>query len=290
MEKLVNIFEIEENNLITENFELEYKFKELGQTIEYAKFRCLPTSKLIEELSNYQIDTFVENYFYRLNELKLTVKDCNLLIDSIDKLINKYTNLTTKDKIKFENFIRRLIVYLPSHLRHKYFDIFINSTRKSGRKIAYKSICKDLLTKNQINLLLELYLKKREEEALKTIIYSSVKLDLEIIISILEKTNNKYWKARLIQNLILNEQNEVLEIYSMYPFEFVHAVGRIGNKKYIKVIKELFEENKNDFEFLSIYAYSLGKLCAKKELNNLSKYIKTKVKALNYLKGKSKEI
>lgn len=64
----------------------------------------------------------------------------------------------------------------------------------------------------------------------------------------------------------------------MYPFEFVHAVGRIGNKKYIKMIKELFEENKNDFKFLSIYAYSLGKLGAKKELNNLSKYIKIKVK------------
>lgn len=147
-----------------------------------------------------------------------------------------------------------------------------------------------MLTKNQINLLLELYLKKREEEALKTIIYSSVKLDLEIIISILEKTDNKYWKARLIQNLILNEQNEVLKIYSMYPFEFIHAVGRIGNKKYIKVIKELFEENKNDFDFLSIYAYSLGKLCAKKELNNLSKYINTKVKALNCPQGTSKEV
>lgn len=206
--------------------------------------------------------------------MKLTVKDCNLLINSIDKLINKYTNLTTKDKIKFENFIRRLIVYLPSHLRHKYFDIFINSTRKSGRKIAYKSICKDLLTKNQINLLCEIYLKKREVEALKPIIYSSVKLDLEIIIHILEKTDDKYWKARLIQNFIINGQNEVLKISSMYPFEFVHAVGRTGNKKYIKVIIELFERNKDNLDFLSIYAYTLGKLKAKKELNVLSKYIK----------------
>lgn len=282
MEKLVNIFEIEENNSITENLELEYKLQELEQTIEFAKFRCISTSKIIEELSNYQIDSFVENYFYRLNELKLTAKDCNLLIDSINKLIHKHTNLATKEKIKFENFIKRLIVYLPSHLRHKYFDIFINSTRKSGRKIAYKSICKDLLTKNQINLLLEVYLERREEEALKSIIYSLVKLDLEIIISILEKTDNKYWKARLIQNLIVNEQNEVLQIYSMYPFEFVHAIGRTGNKKYIKMIKELFEENKNDFDFLSIYAYALGKLGSKKELNNLSKYIKTKDKALNY--------
>jgi hypothetical protein len=278
MERLVNIFEIEENNLITENFGLQYKLQELEQTIEYAKFRCLPTSKLIEELSNYQIDTFVENYFYRLNELKLTDKDYYLLINSIDKLIDKHINVTTKDKIKFENFIRRLVVYLPSHLRHKYFDIFINSTRKSGRKIAYKSICKDLLTKNQINLLLELCLKKREEEALKSIIYSSVRLELENIIPILEKTDEEYWKARLIENLIINQQEEVSKIYTMYPFEFVHAVGRISNKKYISMIKELFEKNKNDLEFLSIYAYTLGKLSAKNEIDNLSKYIASNFK------------
>ena len=279
MEKLINIFNIEKNNLIETNLELEYSLKQLKHTIDYAKFRCISTSELIQGLSEYQVDTFVENYFSRLNELKLTAKDYTLLISSIDKLINKYTNLTTKDKIKFENFIRRLIVYLPSHLTHKYFDIFINSTRKTGRKIAYKSICNNLLTKTQINLLFELYLDKKEEEALKAIVYSSVRLELENIIPILKKTDEEYWKARLIENLIINQQEEVSKIYTIYPFEFVHAVGRIGNKKYTSMIKELFEKNKNDLEFLSIYAYTLGKLGAKNGLDNLSKYIASNFKS-----------
>ncbi|MFA6196628.1 MAG: hypothetical protein WC656_08270 [Sulfurimonas sp.] len=257
---------------------LELNLKQLEQTIEYAKFRCIPTSELIQKLSEYEAGNFVYDYIGRLNEIKLSNDDYILLIYSIDKLISKYKNLTAKDKTKFENFIRRLIVYLPSHLTHKYFDIFINSTRKTGRKIAYKSICNNLLTRTQINLLFELYLDKKEEEALKAIIYSSVRLELENIILILEKTDKEYWKARLIENFIINQQEEVSKIHTIYPFEFVHAVGRVGNKKYISMIKELFEKNKNDLEFLSIYAYALGKLSAKSELDNLSKYIASNFK------------
>lgn len=261
-----------------DDIKLQLVLQQLEQTIEYAKFRCMPTSELIQKLSEYEAGDFTYNYFGRLNEIELSNDDYSLLIYSVDKLISKYKNLPTKDKTKFENFIRRLIVYLPSHLTHKYFDIFINSTRKTGRKIAYTSICNNLLTKTQINLLFELYLDKKEEEALKAIVYSSVRLELENIIPILEKTDEEYWKARLIENLIINQQEEVSKIYTMYPFEFVHAVGRIGNKKYISMIKELFEKNKNDLEFLSIYAYTLGKLSAKNELDNLSKYIASNFK------------
>lgn len=281
MEKLVNI-SYEENNDLTplKNLELTYEIQQLEHTIEYAKFRCMPTYKLIQKLSEYKVGDFVDHYFGRLNEIKLSDNDYRLLINSIDTLISKYKNLSTKDKIKFENFIRRLIVYLPSNLTHQYFDIFINSTRKTGRKIAYKSICSELLTKSQINFLLEIYLKKREEEALKVIIYSTVILDLEVVISILEKTDNEYWKARLIENLITNQQKEISKIYLIYPFEFVHAVGRIGNTKYLNMIKELFEKNKNDLEFLSIYAYTLGKIGAEKDLEELSKYINVKFRSL----------
>ncbi len=120
---------------------------------------------------------------------------------------------------------------------------------------------------------------KKEEEALKAIVYSSVRLELENIIPILKKTDEEYWKARLIENLIINQQEEVSKIYTIYPFEFVHAVGRIGNKKYTSMIKELFEKNKNDLEFLSIYAYTLGKLGAKNGLDNLSKYIASNFKS-----------
>lgn len=108
-----------------DDIKLQLELQQLEGTIEYAKFRCIPTSELIQKLSEYEVGDFTYDYFGRLNEIELSNDDYSLLIYSVDKLISKYKNLPTKDKTKFENFIRRLIVYLPSHLTHKYFDIFI---------------------------------------------------------------------------------------------------------------------------------------------------------------------
>jgi hypothetical protein len=36
---------------------------------------------------------------------------------------------------------------------------------------------------------------------------------------------------------------------------------------------KLFDENSRDIEFLSIYAYALGKLAAKTELESLKRYL-----------------
>jgi len=258
---------------IKDNINLQFEFQKLEQTIEYAKVRCLSTSELIKKLSQYEVGDFIENYLRRLSEINLSSIDYESLLNSIDILINKSKNLLAKDKTKFENLIRRIIVYIPSQFTHKYFDVFINSTRKSGRQIAYKSICNDLITKKQKNSLLKLYLSKKEKESLKVIIFSSFKFDLQNIISILEKIDDKYWKARFIENLIINNQKEIFEIFEKYPFEFIYALGRISKKIHLDIIEKLFEENKSDLEFLSIYAYTLGKLGAKNDLDNLSRYI-----------------
>lgn len=273
MEKLVNISDKEKNDLTLKNLELTYEIQQLEHTIEFAKFRCIPISKIIHNLSKYKAGDFVDHYLSRLSEVKLTNKEYNQLIESIDKIIDSYSTLSSKEKIKVENFISRLIIYLPSKLRYKYFDIFINCTRKTGRKIAYKAIYENSPNKNKVLLLVSIYLKKREQEALKAIIYSPIKLDLETISLLLEKIDEEYWKARLIENVLRNKQKEISSIYLKYPFEFVHAVGRIGNKEYLNMTKEAFEENKGDLDFLSIYAYTLGKLGAKKELTFLGNYI-----------------
>lgn len=64
-------------------------------------------------------------------------------------------------------------------------------------------------------------------------------------------------------------RSAALTLAARYPFEFAHAVGRTGDKALRVPLRELLHANSSDLEFLSIYAYALGKIGAKEELQSL---------------------
>ncbi len=64
-----------------------------------------------------------------------------------------------------------------------------------------------------------------------------------------------------------------LLIAKRYPFEFAHAVGRSGDDSLVSYLTDLFPANQDDMEFISIYAFALGKLGAIAELESLECFI-----------------
>jgi hypothetical protein len=247
---------------------------DLARTIEYAQVRCLTKPELIEELSKYQPGDFLDPYLVRLSELELNEIEINELVAAIDSILNDYENYSAKDKGKVESFVARLLDHLPDEHTAKYFDRFINSTRQSGRKIAYRSCINRALSFAESTKLLSAYNMKGELGALKVIITNSQYLSLKQIKNIMGSVEDKYWKARLIEMALKNEIGTSLDFRDEFPFELTHAIGRLSNAKYEDDLRYMFEANKEDIEFLSIYAYALGKICDKTSLKILEKHVK----------------
>jgi hypothetical protein len=83
----------------------------------------------------------------------------------------------------------------------------------------------------------------------------------------------KYWRARVLEALLIHDRDTALLVACRFPFEFAHAVGRTQDQSLLEPLLKLFDENSKDIEFLSIYAYALAKLAAKTELESLKRYL-----------------
>jgi hypothetical protein len=76
-----------------------------------------------------------------------------------------------------------------------------------------------------------------------------------------------------MEALLVHKPFVALALARRYPFEFAHAVGRTGDKSFRDPLCDLLQTNFGDLEFLSIYAYALGKIGAKEELESLKTLI-----------------
>ena len=259
---------------------------ELKRTIAYAHVRCMTTSELIEELAKYPLGDSIDACLSSLAERKLTKTDAIQLGMTIDAVLNNYEHHPAKYKKKIEGFVCKLINHLPAEYTDKYFSKFIGSTRRSGRNIAYRSLftedrMAEHLRKSRRNRALSLeeftklfstYNKKRDSDALKVILINGQYLSLEQVLGIMDSIKDRYWTARLIEAAIANKVGIPSDFRDQFPFELTHAIGRLADKKFKDDLTYMFEANKTDIEFLSIY--TLGKIRDKKGLKILEKYVK----------------
>jgi hypothetical protein len=64
-----------------------------------------------------------------------------------------------------------------------------------------------------------------------------------------------------------------LALSQQHLFEFAHAAARSGDSSILPSLRALFDANSHNIEFVSIYAYALGKLSCREGLEILKEFV-----------------
>ena len=254
----------------TEDYMNEFRLNQLHRTIEYAGLRCLSPAEIIGKILDITPGDDRSDYVNRLLELKLNRPELRILEAAITTLAKRSENAPSALKKKLERVVLRLARILPSKLAIPFVEPYIDHCYKNRRGWAYKVLRTKRIPKGMATKLVDVFRRTGEEEALELIVRHPEcvpEVDPEFL---LKNIGEKYWRGRVMEALLVHKRAAALALAARYPFEFAHAVGRTADKTLRVPLRELLQANLCDLEFLSIYAYALGKIRAKEELEALS--------------------
>lgn len=82
---------------------------------------------------------------------------------------------------------------------------------------------------------------------------------------------------RVIETLLRAESSFAFSLAHKYPFEFTYACGWLKLKTSLPTLQALLSENREDLEFLLIYAWTAGQLEAREGLVELHKVLESRI-------------
>jgi hypothetical protein len=262
-----------EIKLDVQDYEKQIRLHQLEKTIEYANIRCLSSVELINKISSLDQDDDPAGYIARLLELDLNESELSLLGRAMTELVRRSEVAPSTVKRKLDRILLRLVRMLPSELAAYFAVPYLAHRSKDRRFWAYSALRKKLIPQGVAEKLVDVFRRTGDQEALELIARNAVRvseIDPEFLLASIEE---KYWRGRVIEALLVHQRTAALALASRYPFEFAHAAGRVGDRTLRRTLRELWRANSNDPDFLSIYAYALGKIGAKRELQTLKKFI-----------------
>jgi hypothetical protein len=274
MNGLVN--NLEGTELWREQIKAEFALRELKRAIGYGCVRCLTVQEIIDRICDPDRNDEGIDYVQRLHELQLTDSDFEHIATAMNGLAERSERAPSKSKARIDRKLLRLVRLLPSELACHFAEPFVDHPRKARREWAYAALRKKQISKTVATKLLQNFSKTADQEALNLIARNperAVDVDVDLLLANLEE---RYWRARVIQALITLNRRKALSVSRIYPFEFAHAVGRAGDVSMLEALRVLFLSNSHDAEFLAIYAYALGKLGCRTELDSLDQFIREK--------------
>ena len=251
---------------------------ELNRTIQYAYIRCLSVSEIVDRISELIEETDENVYIQRLAEIDLTESDFHSLIDAMNRLAMRSENSPSRLKGKIDHALLRLVRLLPSDIANDFAEPYVNHPRKARRKWAYSALRGKQISQTIAAKLVKVFHETADQEVLLLIARNPERVPEVGAEFLLKNIEEEYWRARVVEAMLIHDRSAGLSLSDHYPFEFAHSVGRVGDKSLIGPLCDLFEANSDNLEFLSIYAYALGKLGAKAELKALEQFIESTYK------------
>src|SRR6266849_4967302 len=246
---------------------------ELERTIEYARLRCLSPIEIIRKISDIDQKNDRVDYVARLQELELNESELSLLERAMTVLARRSEKAPSTLKKRLDRVVLRLVRMLPSELATHFAEPYVAHRHKARRIWAYSALRSKRIPQGMAENLVTVFRRTGDQEALELIARNPERVpdgDPEFLLANIEE---RYWRGRVIEALLIHQRSAALTFASRYPFEFAHAAGRTGDKALVAPLRELLRANSDDLEFLSIYAYALGKIGAKGELQSLKKFI-----------------
>ncbi len=261
----------DESNI--ESFKTEIFLDKLGRTVRYAKLRCLSPTEIFDRIAGLDLDPEVTDYVYRISELRLTSSNLEHLLGAMKNLANRSESSSSKVRAKIDRILLRLVRLLPTDIGNNFAEPFVDHRLKSRRRRAYSSLRQKPISKIIAVKLANVFKQHGDQDALKLIARNPKRVTDVGGEFLLANINEEYWRARVVEALLDYDRPTALLIAKRYPFEFAHAVGRSGDDSLVSYLTDLFPANQDDMEFISIYAFALGKLGAIAELESLECFI-----------------
>jgi hypothetical protein len=255
---------------------VEMALPELRRTIRYARLRCLSPSDVIARFADFAHEDDLSQYIARLLELKLTASELQLLVTVMEQLASQSEKSRSRTKLRIDRVLLRLVRALPSDLAVRFAEPYLDHPRKGRRRWAYIALREKRISEGVAAKCADSFRRTADQEALILIARNPERVVLVGAEFLLKNLDDKYWRARVLEALIVHNRASALSWSRQYPFEFAHAVGRTGDASLVGALGSLFEANSNDLEFVSIYAYALGKVGAAAELDALDKFVQAK--------------
>ena len=96
---------------------------------------------------------------------------------------------------------------------------------------------------------------------------------------LIDRLNGKdeaHWRGRVLDCLLTYDRDEAIRLSPLFPWEFIYAAGRSGDGSLLPIVQSLFKSSLKNKDFVSIYAWCLGKIGAHEEIDVLEQYIREK--------------
>ena len=256
-----------------ERIKTEMSLAKLSRTIQFAHLRCLSPTEIIYRIAGLDLDPRVTDYVHRISELELTGTELEHLVDAMKILANKSEHSPSKVKAKIDRILLRLVRLLPPDLGNNFAEPFVDHRLKPRRTWAYSSLRQKPISKAMAIKLANVFRERGDQDALKLIARNPKRVADVGGEFLLANIDEEYWRARVMEGLLSHERPTALLMAERYPFEFAHAAGRCGDYSLVSRLTDLFSANQDDLDSISIYAFALGKLGAKEELESLGRFI-----------------
>jgi hypothetical protein len=244
---------------IRERAVLEMALADVDRALRMAEIRAKPLQALIDQLPTLLDDDDREQIIYRLGEVQLNDDETTALASRIAKPAIDWEDLPFRDKARADSILGQLIRYLPEPHSSRIALSFLTHRRKRRREIAYKILRDAEIPGEMIEGLIALAESTDDQELLHLVARKPRIVAAFNDRVLIEKIEDDYWRMRVIEALLREEPERAIALASTYPILFVHAVGRLEAQEHRPLLQQLFGEHRGDPEFLSIYAWVLGR-------------------------------
>jgi|SRR6266403_950180 len=251
----------------------QIELNQLRRTIRYAGLRCLSPAEMISKILDTTDEDDRSAYISRLLELSLNKPELDLLQGAMTTLVRQSEKAPSGLKRRLDRAVLRLVRMLPSRLATTFAGPYIGHRQKTRREWAYSALRTKRIPRRMARELVRVFRRTGDQEALELIARNPKhvpEVDPEFL---LMNIKERYWRGRAMEALLVHKPFVALALAGRYPFEFAHAVGRTGDKAFRDPLCDLLQTNFGDLEFLSIYAYALGKIGASEKLESLKTLI-----------------
>jgi hypothetical protein len=259
----------------------DLSFYNLDRTIRFARLRCMPRQELIERVLNFEVLDYeaLDACAFRLTELELKSPELKFLATSMIEIARKTETASPEVKGFVDKALLRLVRLLPAALANRFAMPYLDHKRKTRRKWAYVNLREKQLSRRTATKLAKVF-RETGDRAILGFITRTPEcvriLGARFLIDRLNSKGEEHWRGRVLECLLTYDRDEAIALAPNFPWEFTYAAGRTGDRSLLPVIRSLFKSNSKSGAFVSIYAWCLGKIGAREEIDVLEHFIQKK--------------
>lgn len=272
-----------------DQFEVEIALHEVARTIRYARVRCLTPHEIIKLVCDPNEAENLGDYIGRLLELGLTVDQYEQLARGMEELASRSETVPSKVRVRIDRTILRLVRILPSHLACRFAERYVDHPRKARREWAYTALREKEISSAIALKLVNIFKETEDQHALELVARNPKRVVEVGTVFLLKNMREEYWRARVLESALRYDRATAVALSQEYPFEFTHAVGRLGDPALLSSLRPVFELNAKDPKFLAIYAYALGKTGARDQLDSLDRFVRDRAKSAPVMPSATQE-